>query len=466
MALSRIRASSHKRNNNVALLAVLLILIMTLPSDAFRPVPRSLLVSSPLSLVFQTRLNYERQPPKPSHYHQQQQQQQRRRRRDQQPSQQLQQQQYPQNQRQQPTTAPRQNHQSINQAPAANHRPSKQPRGHSADKDKSSSSSSSVTIDIVQVGRDEASVCQAASFLVNAFWLDPRHLVGASRPLRRYPDRYNRSRTSSNQNSSSSNNNNNNNNNQYRSNRNQEQQQQSRFANTYGNTMSTGNVNNIDINTRNGGNNNSQMQVSSKAKKNLFQAQATDLMERYGEIMPTRRGHKPLLDNCILKAVDVVTGATLGLLCVSALLFDTKTEELLLHADSEEILQSALETLKPRDRRRYQSATAEQIATGLLGGEMVAVCCISNLAVSPQARRMGIAAELCDEAERVARYWGYDAVLLKVEADNHAARHLYERKLGYRTLCKEVDAGAFRVDTRDGRFVETRIDTFVLAKDI
>ena len=238
-------------------------------------------------------------------------------------------------------------------------------------------------------------------------------------------------------------------------------------------------VNNIDINRRynnnysnnlNGNYNQNQQQqlrLSNKAKQNLFRAQVTDLMERYGgPVLTTRHGQPPLLENCILKAVDVVTGVTLGMLCVSALLFDTKTEEVLLHEDSEEILQSTLETLHPRDRHRYQSATAEQIASGLLGGEMVAVCCISNLAVAPQARRMGIAAELCDEAEQVARHWGYDAVILKVEADNHAARHLYERKLGYRTLCKEIDAGAFRVDTRDGRFVETRIDTFVLAKDI
>ena len=176
---------------------------------------------------------------------------------------------------------------------------------------------------------------------------------------------------------------------------------------------------------------------------------------------------RPLLNNCILKAVDSRTGVTLGLACVSALLFDTRTEEVLLHEDSEELLKAAFASLGPRDRRRYKNASAQQIASGLLGGEMVPVCCISNLAVSPQARRLGIAAELCNEAERVASVeWGYDAMLLKVEADNHAARNLYERKLGYRSLCKEVGAGAFRVDARDGRFVEIQIDTFVLAKDI
>ena len=66
---------------------------------------------------------------------------------------------------------------------------------------------------------------------------------------------------------------------------------------------------------------------------------------------------------------------------------------------------------------------------------------LSSLAVSPDWRRRGLAQRLCREAEGLAREWGYDEVLLKVERDNRRARKLY-RKLGYRDVA--VDAGAER----------------------
>jgi ribosomal protein S18 acetylase RimI-like enzyme len=65
---------------------------------------------------------------------------------------------------------------------------------------------------------------------------------------------------------------------------------------------------------------------------------------------------------------------------------------------------------------------------------------MSNLAVSRNYRRMGIAELLVAEVERVARYeWGYEDCYLYVEERNTAAVKLYE-KLGYRKEWIDSDA--------------------------
>lgn len=65
---------------------------------------------------------------------------------------------------------------------------------------------------------------------------------------------------------------------------------------------------------------------------------------------------------------------------------------------------------------------------------------MSNLAVSRQYRRKGIAEKLVKEAERVARKeWGYNLVFLYVEERNVPAVRLYQ-KLGYRKTWIDKDA--------------------------
>lgn len=203
--------------------------------------------------------------------------------------------------------------------------------------------------------------------------------------------------------------------------------------------------------------------VSEEAKRSLYQEQASDLMDKYGERMGKR-----LLDSCVLKAVNTNTGDILGLICVSALLFDSTTKILIPYEDSEQLLKAAVAGLGPKDRRQYKDASAEEIASNLLGDrDLKAVCCISNLAVLPTARKLGIATQLCDEAERIASVeWGYEVIVLKVEADNTKARNLYERKLNYEVKSTEPSATAYRVDTEEGRFVESEADTLILLKNI
>jgi ribosomal protein S18 acetylase RimI-like enzyme len=83
---------------------------------------------------------------------------------------------------------------------------------------------------------------------------------------------------------------------------------------------------------------------------------------------------------------------------------------------------------------------------------------MSNLAVSREYRRKGIAEKLVKEAERVARYeWGYDDIFLYVEERNVAAVKLY-RKLGYRKVWVDNEAQTF-LPTTNGKLknVATKI---------
>jgi ribosomal protein S18 acetylase RimI-like enzyme len=61
---------------------------------------------------------------------------------------------------------------------------------------------------------------------------------------------------------------------------------------------------------------------------------------------------------------------------------------------------------------------------------------ISNLAVSRDFRRRGVAAELLIECERITKSWGYTELYLHVMADNERGRNLY-KKLGYEIVSSE-----------------------------
>jgi ribosomal protein S18 acetylase RimI-like enzyme len=56
---------------------------------------------------------------------------------------------------------------------------------------------------------------------------------------------------------------------------------------------------------------------------------------------------------------------------------------------------------------------------------------LSNLAVHPEYRRLGVAQELLSNCEKTAREWGFDEIYLHVLENNHAARQLYYQA-GYR----------------------------------
>jgi ribosomal protein S18 acetylase RimI-like enzyme len=74
--------------------------------------------------------------------------------------------------------------------------------------------------------------------------------------------------------------------------------------------------------------------------------------------------------------------------------------------------------------------------------------------------------ELCKFAETVVQeeLEGYDAIFLKVESDNDAARKLYEEKLGYQPAYTIERATALRADAKAGSFNETQKEALILSK--
>jgi len=88
---------------------------------------------------------------------------------------------------------------------------------------------------------------------------------------------------------------------------------------------------------------------------------------------------------------------------------------------------------------------------------------LSNLAVSRQFRRRGIADRLCRGAEQVAREWGSEEVLLKVEKGNRAATRLYN-KLGYRAVAEDDNAEKALPSSGGLKFVRTT--NIIMRKDL
>lgn len=65
---------------------------------------------------------------------------------------------------------------------------------------------------------------------------------------------------------------------------------------------------------------------------------------------------------------------------------------------------------------------------------------LSNLAVHPQSRRQGAAAQLMKSAEQMALRWGFEHIYLHVMENNQPARQLYQ-SLGYQLYKVDADLG-------------------------
>lgn len=190
----------------------------------------------------------------------------------------------------------------------------------------------------------------------------------------------------------------------------------------------------------------------------LLQEQAHDFTEKYGERMGKR-----VLDTVLIQGME--DNELLGLVCLEVSLLDTTVGDVISATKSEDLLRMAVAGLGPKQRREYKSATVQRICTELLPPHMEAVVVLSNLVVSPNARRRGIAKQLCEEAERVAGEWGYGALYLRVEEENEAARTLYEKLLGFTKQYELTEAQGIRIDGA-GAFVEVDAPTLVLSKDL
>jgi len=188
-----------------------------------------------------------------------------------------------------------------------------------------------------------------------------------------------------------------------------------------------------------------------------------DLLDRYGERMKKQK-----LESCIIQANTIENPSELaGLVGLDVAIIHSEKNVIFNREKSDVFLTNAVASLGPKERKRYMRSSAQKIASKLLPPEFSAVVVLSNLAVSTSLRRLGIGAKLCTEAERFAneKGWGFNEIYLKVEAENIAAKALYER-LGYEEQWVENNARALRVDLDSGEFVERIKDTIVMKKAV
>lgn len=200
--------------------------------------------------------------------------------------------------------------------------------------------------------------------------------------------------------------------------------------------------------------------INDGIKQNLANLQAQDLNDKYGERMGKR-----LLESCLLTARG--NDDILGIIGIEVCLLDKETKKILSAAISEDKLKQTVASLGPKQRRQYKNSSASELASELLPAELMLVCCLSNLSVSSKARRKGVGIKLCKKAEDIAKNdYGFTSLYLKVEAENVAARGLYESKLGYMEKFSDSDALGLRVDIESGAFVEQPAETLIMEKNL
>ena len=200
--------------------------------------------------------------------------------------------------------------------------------------------------------------------------------------------------------------------------------------------------------------------ITNDVKSSLINVQANDLMKKYGERLGRRK-----LDAVMLAAIDDTADNFLGLVTVEVRLLDIISKSIFNSEKSESMLTNAISQLGPKQRREYKDASVIDIANALLPPEISAVCSLSNLCVSTKARRSGVAAKLCNEAESLAKELGFDEMYLCVESENKAAASLYLDKLGYVVLF-ESSSKSLRVNGGAGVFYEVDSNILIMNKKI
>ena len=213
--------------------------------------------------------------------------------------------------------------------------------------------------------------------------------------------------------------------------------------------------------------------ASSMNSSKLLTSIQDDFTSRYGEIMGRRK-----LQSCLLSATTTPTTndndnnnnnkPLVGIIAMDMTLVDETNEIQYTRLEAEQTLTKAISSLGPKERREYsrKDCTVHEIVSGLLPNLKVAVV-LSNLAVCQSQRQKGIGMELCNYVHDFAKTtWGMEYVYLRVEADNTAARKLYEEKLGYQCCWVEKDAIALRADVMTGEFQEMEKDTWSLCKQL
>jgi ribosomal protein S18 acetylase RimI-like enzyme len=204
---------------------------------------------------------------------------------------------------------------------------------------------------------------------------------------------------------------------------------------------------------------NASEHLTASALSSIVKEQTLDFAKTYGERLGSR-----VLKTRLLAARETDSNNILGLVGMEISLLDRRRNDIVDAATAEAMIKSAVASISPKERRALKDRSVVELVGELLPPGVEAVCCLSNLAVSPRRRGSGIATSLCNKVEDVAKTWEFKRVHLRVESENAPARQLYEKKLGY-VLERTIDADAVRLDVEVGAFIRMNVKTLILVKD-
>lgn len=203
-------------------------------------------------------------------------------------------------------------------------------------------------------------------------------------------------------------------------------------------------------------------QISQNTYSRLTNTILDEFITRYGEIMGRRQLNSRLLS---ASCTENGTASLVGICGVDVLLIDSSKKVQYTRTDAETTLKQAVGSLGPKERREFKNSSPSEIVDALLPSlEVVAI--LSNLAVDPSRRRMGIGKKLCEAVEEIVKEeWKLSKIYLRVEGENEAARRLYESSLGFKSAWIE-DGITLRADLEDGVFEEKTCEMVSLIKEL
>jgi len=144
--------------------------------------------------------------------------------------------------------------------------------------------------------------------------------------------------------------------------------------------------------------------------KELTNLEFLDLKKRYSRASPAALLRFPY---ALLVAEEEGTGEMVGSLGLDCQILDKKSN-------------------------KFKKVTSSSISFLADDSEEVVIV-LSNLAVRPDKRKLGVARMLLEESEGVVKEWGYKSIYLLVDSLNARAQTLYKKR-GYKVAFKDDEA--------------------------
>ena len=176
--------------------------------------------------------------------------------------------------------------------------------------------------------------------------------------------------------------------------------------------------------------------------KELTQQHYDDMQNRYADLVGARR----LQSRLILGMDESVDQNILGMVGCEMALIDVAGEQVLSRRKGEAMFKDRLNSMGAIQRNKLRRAPLSELTAALFPGNYHLAAVLSNLAISPNYRRRGLAKSLCSQVESVAESWSDvgGRLLLQVEAMNIPAMELYA-SLGFEELWRDEESSATRV---------------------